>query len=246
MSGVYRKITSSLLALLGLTIFTLLSAGNGQTETEVPRPEPITIETSSIFTVSATVNGEEVPVALSEEGFYVIETNSFDVGISFFPDSITTFSAEEYEAWSETVSTLTSLGFLTSYYEDDTTGFALFVVNESQEPVRVVWDETSIVSTDGSASRVIHEGVRFLDMNRSQPPTIIPPGARIEDYIGPTNRISFSTNEWVEYPLIGNIEEGDAISAFLAIEVGGDDRNVNVKFEASSAFMASPDVEVGN
>lgn len=265
MLSVYKKTAGNLFILLVLATFTFLSAcapsaSNGQEATTpeattpeattpepqapvVPRPKLTTVEASSVFDVSATINGEDAPVIFGEEDFYVIGNDEFSIGIFFSPDRITTFSVEDYEAWSETADVFESLSFLTSFYENDTTGFELFVINESQDPMRVVWDETAIVNIDGSASGVIHEGVRFSEMNNSQSPTTIPPGARIEDYVGPTDNISLVSGDWTEFPLFTeSIEEGDTVSIFLALEVGGDDRNVNVTFEANSAFAAGPTV----
>lgn len=254
--NVPKKVTRGLFFLVFLTAFTYLSSCAPSTSSEsttnseptVPRPEVTTTETSSIFDVSASVNGEEIPVAVGDEDFYVIANDEFSIGVFFSPNNISTLSVEELDAWSDTVEIFTLLGFFDSLYQNDTTRFALFVTNESQEPIRVVWDETAIVDTDGAASGVIHEGVRFSEMNNSQSPTTIPPGARIEDYIGPTNRIDFVASEWQEYRLFTeDIEEGDVISIFLALEVGGENRNVNIEFEANSSLSVGPtEVEVFN
>jgi hypothetical protein len=85
---------------------------------------------------------------------------------------------------------------------------ALTAENDSESPLEIVWDETSIINITREAERVFHVGVKYSEREKSQPNTVIPPMARIEDEITPAQNASFvegdrhSAGEWVTEPLI--------------------------------------------
>lgn len=63
--------------------------------------------------------------------------------------------------------------------------------NLSDNKIKVIWDEVVYVNPDGSTDRVMHAGVKYVNRNESQPPTVIPVGSFIEDAIIPTSVVSF-------------------------------------------------------
>ncbi|MGZ3850246.1 MAG: hypothetical protein ACXVBR_08330 [Flavisolibacter sp.] len=81
--------------------------------------------------------------------------------------------------------------------------------NKSEEPVRINWDEASIV-LNGTAEKTMHKGVRYIDRNSSQPPTTIPANASIDDLVVPTKNVSYSSvtysNGWETDPIFPKLD----------------------------------------
>lgn len=67
--------------------------------------------------------------------------------------------------------------------------FRLNVRNKGDQSIKLIWDETSFIDLDGTLSRVMHIGVKYVDRNSSQPPTVIPAQQRLADDLFPTNRV---------------------------------------------------------
>jgi hypothetical protein len=82
--------------------------------------------------------------------------------------------------------------------------------NLTNETMKLRWDDATLIK-HGSARRIMHSGVKYIDRNNSQPPTIIPGMTTINDVVIPVDNIrwrdgyygrNYSTpGEWVEDPL---------------------------------------------
>jgi hypothetical protein len=101
-------------------------------------------------------------------------------------------------------------------YEDDiikivwlplSTQFSLILQNKSDHSIRIIWDEAVYVDENGSSGRVIHSGVRLIDRNSPQPPTVVAKNATIDDIIVPTENIYYVSGQyggWQTAPLFKN------------------------------------------
>ena len=51
---------------------------------------------------------------------------------------------------------------------------------------------------------MLHQGVKLADRDKPQSPTVIPPGAKINDLVAPSDGVRFSTvvNDWEHDPLL--------------------------------------------
>ena len=67
----------------------------------------------------------------------------------------------------------------------------LRVQNRTDQSMKVIWDEASFIDLDGVLSRVMHIGVKYVDRNAAQPPTVIPAHQRLADDLFPTDRVWF-------------------------------------------------------
>ncbi len=111
--------------------------------------------------------------------------------------------ADVKKNYGETKVVLTKDGDLNKYrYEDDyinilwyvgTTGIYFTLENKSGHSIKINWDDISFVDIEGKVRRVMHNGVRFIDRNKSQPPTTIPNGAKIDEVLIPTDNVYFDT-----------------------------------------------------
>jgi hypothetical protein len=116
--------------------------------------------------------------------------------------------------------------------------------NLTSVSIKIIWDEASIVQF-GEAKRVMHSGIKYIDRNDPQAPTVIPPDARIEDLAMPTENVYFISGRyggWEEHDLFATRDYGKPgisemilgyrgvnLILYLPIEMKGDVRNY--KFE---------------
>jgi len=104
--------------------------------------------------------------------------------------------------------------------------------NLSDDPLEIDWNKVSYIDFAGTAQRVIHKGVRFIDRNGHLPPTVVPPTARIADILLPANLIYYSDG-WDRLALLPQGEkakatEGKTCSVFIPVAYSG--RTVNYLF----------------
>lgn len=106
--------------------------------------------------------------------------------------------------------------------------------NNTKSNIRVIWDNAAYVNASGKTDRVMHAGVKYIDRNESQPPTVIPSGSYIDDAIIPTSVVSYQAYVgWTEGTLFGFSQTdrelaetqksntfGKNIKVLLPIEIG--------------------------
>jgi len=103
--------------------------------------------------------------------------------------------------------------------------------NKTQEPQSINWDEVSFIDRSGTAHRVLHDGVKLIDKDKPQPPTVIPPGAKINDLIVPSDFVKWNTyNRWEHAPLLPPSQQivnykGQTFGVFMPITVNGKKKN---------------------
>jgi hypothetical protein len=127
-------------------------------------------------------------------------------------------------------------------------GIAIRLENKSDKPLLIIWDETNYIH-GSNAMRVMHNGVKYADRNNSQAPTLIPPGAAINDEVTPTDNVSFysggryTSAEWLVAPLFPLHDaglpdrkktildmKGSQIGLFMTIQRGENKLNYHWKF----------------
>lgn len=78
------------------------------------------------------------------------------------------------------------------------------LTNKTAHSIKIVWDEAAFVNPDGISQRVIHAGVKYIDRNTSQPPTVVVRKATITDLIIPSDNIYYVSGQdggWRSAPL---------------------------------------------
>ena len=61
--------------------------------------------------------------------------------------------------------------------------------NNSNHSITIPWDEVVYVNVNGQSSRVIHNGIKYIDMNQPQAPTLVAKHSSITDAIFPVINI---------------------------------------------------------
>jgi hypothetical protein len=111
--------------------------------------------------------------------------------------------------------------------------------NKTQSPIKIDWNNISYVDTSGLAHGVIHTGVRYIERDRPQVPSVIPPAAMIEDAIVPSDHISYTSGTsggWSSRPLFPSIISetdryiGKSFSIFMPMEFDGAVKNYLFSF----------------
>lgn len=77
--------------------------------------------------------------------------------------------------------------------------------NKTDSSIKINWDEVCYVDYSNRAKRVIHTGVRYLEKNNAQVPTIVPKGAILSDILLPTDNVHYvdgKSGGWNEQFLI--------------------------------------------
>lgn len=110
--------------------------------------------------------------------------------------------------------------------------------NNSQKNIKLIWEDAAYVDVNGKVDRIMHYGVKYADRNESQPPSIIPSGAILEDAIIPVgvvgNYATYGASGWFEGTMFGFSTDpaiaekqklktfGQNIRILLPIEISGE------------------------
>lgn len=127
-------------------------------------------------------------------------------------------------------------------FNESRLGFEL--KNNAKNPIKIDWNNVSYINPDGTAKKVIHGGVRYINRNDLLSPTVVPPTANIEDIIVPADNINYvsgtgySSSGWEVRPLFPNGEsaleyEGKTFSVFMPLEINGETYNYTFTFSIS-------------
>ena len=98
----------------------------------------------------------------------------------------------------------------------DQEGIAFTIRNLTNREIEIDWNRSSMWLPTGQMSGVIHEGVRFIQSNTYLPPTVIPAGRTLSDFVIPTRNITFSVTGWQVRSL--NLRSGSQLGLYLFIQ----------------------------
>ena len=82
------------------------------------------------------------------------------------------------------------------------TRFHFTLTNTSEHFIRIPWDEAVYVDQNGKARRVIHDGIAFERKGEPQPFTVVPQGARIDDFLLPVDNIVAENKNYVSWTVV--------------------------------------------
>jgi hypothetical protein len=108
--------------------------------------------------------------------------------------------------------------------------------NKSEQPIQIDWNSASYVDPAGRAHKVMHEGVKYVDRNSPQPPTVVPPGATIDDRVVPSDHVEYvERSGWLTRALLPAGDEASALQGrtlgvLLPIQTAGTTENLYFLF----------------
>ena len=109
--------------------------------------------------------------------------------------------------------------------------------NKTDNPIRIDWDQVSYVDIFGESHRVIHSGVRYIERDKLQAPTVVPPTAKVKDVIISTSCI-LKDDHWglvntrlFPRGLEAKPYKGKIFSIFMPLEINGAIKNYLFSFK---------------
>jgi hypothetical protein len=115
-------------------------------------------------------------------------------------------------------------------------GFVL--KNLSQEPLELNWNQVAYVDVGGKSHRVMHTGVKYIERDQPFAPTIIPPSAKIDDIVLPTDYVFFGGGDWSRMAFFPDGEraaayKGLTFALFMPVKANGFVKNYMFKFKVA-------------
>ena len=98
------------------------------------------------------------------------------------------------------VNTIGENGVSKYTYEDDYINIVWYIgetqlhfslTNKSGYSIKLPWDDMAYVDENGKAMRVIHSGIRLVDRNATQAPSVVPKNAILDDMLMPSENIYY-------------------------------------------------------
>lgn len=117
--------------------------------------------------------------------------------------------------------------------------------NKTDHTLRVIWDEGAYVGPNGVSSRIVNGNTRVIDMEREQPPTVVPAHASAVLNIIPTDLYHVSTgaytsnwtDDFVSYCGTAADYEGKTFRLMLPIQVQETVNEYTLEFMLSNVQM---------
>jgi hypothetical protein len=111
--------------------------------------------------------------------------------------------------------------------------------NKGDGPMRIDWNSVAFVDVSGRSQGVLHNGIKFADRAALKSPSVIPPGASIEDDIVPVESVEFVDMQWITHRLLptstGASELlGKDFSVFMPLDVDGKVENRTFVFRVGA------------
>jgi hypothetical protein len=139
-------------------------------------------------------------------------------------------------------------------YSDDLSRFVFsiskrqigFVLqNKTDDPIEIDWNKVAFVDVSGESHKVMHSGVKYVNRNESLAPTTIPPTAKLEDIVFPTDYVYFEEGEyggWRETPLFPDGDraaslKGQTFVVFIPMRMKGVVKNYSFRFKIADVIL---------
>lgn len=74
--------------------------------------------------------------------------------------------------------------------------------NFGKSTAKIIWDESVLVDVSGAPRRVIHQGVKYNEASQSMPPSIVPAGGSLKDFVVYADGLQFIASNWIEEVLV--------------------------------------------
>ncbi|OPL14553.1 MAG: hypothetical protein AVO38_11325 [delta proteobacterium ML8_D] len=117
--------------------------------------------------------------------------------------------------------------------------FGFILQNRTDNPIIIDWNQVSYVDVLGESHKVMHSGIKYTDRAKPQPPTVLPPTAKLEDIVFPIDYVYYSSGKyggWREISLFpeapkAKIFQGRSFSVFMPLEINGVKKNFLFSFK---------------
>lgn len=80
------------------------------------------------------------------------------------------------------------------YFTNESVAFQL--KNKTNYTMKILWDNCAFIGSDGETKRVVHEGIKLIDRNSPQPPSVIIRNGKITDSLTPSDHIYYVSGQY--------------------------------------------------
>ena len=70
--------------------------------------------------------------------------------------------------------------------------FHFTIRNNYTSTIKIIWDEAAFIDLEDTSSKIMHSGIKFSQMEESQPASVIIKGAKLEEVVCPINKVYYS------------------------------------------------------
>lgn len=117
--------------------------------------------------------------------------------------------------------------------------FRFVLNNVSSGTIKINWDDIIFIDEYNQSRRMIHSGVRYIDANKPQNPTLIARNSSINDILVPIHRLYYSSYdyEWSVLAILNYVhvynhyKEGTQVKLILPIEVGNNRYEYTITYD---------------
>ncbi|MBT3961477.1 hypothetical protein HOE22_03965 [Candidatus Woesearchaeota archaeon] len=95
----------------------------------------------------------------------------------------------------------------------------LLLENKSEHTMKINWDNAAWISPSGNSSRVIHSGVRLMDRNSPQSPSVVVRNGKLSDIIIPSDNIYFESGQYGGWRYLGLIHHTSVMTMDMQAEL---------------------------
>lgn len=85
---------------------------------------------------------------------------------------------------------------------------AFVIENKTDHSIRIIWDEAAYVDENGESHRVMHSGIRYIERDSPQSPSVVVRKGKLTDVLIPIDYIISGSSGWEEKPLFPNRQVG--------------------------------------
>jgi hypothetical protein len=83
-------------------------------------------------------------------------------------------------------------------------GFTFDLKNKTSHSLKIIWDEAVYIDTEGKSHRVLHEGIKLMQKDNPQTPTVIARNGTISDAIFVSDYFILSGYKWINIDLLND------------------------------------------
>lgn len=112
----------------------------------------------------------------------------------------------------------------------------LYVKNNTDDPFAIDWNNVAYIDAESNSHRVFHGGVKYIEKEKLQVQTMVPPGARVRDTVSPIDYATWKESYWSQKDLLpykskeAAAMKGQSIRLFIPLEINGHTKNYNFEF----------------
>ncbi|MBP7777275.1 MAG: hypothetical protein KA371_09120 [Acidobacteria bacterium] len=121
--------------------------------------------------------------------------------------------------------------------------FAFSLKNLAADPLQLDWNSASFVDMDGIAHRVLHTGTKLIDRDKTQLPSVVPPGATIQETVSSIDSVQIDLGKLHVRPFLQVDEitaprlKGKTFSILLPLVVAGKTENLFITFVVENVVL---------